>query len=88
MLHIMQEAQWYSPAFVIQYNEVSIGAVDSCAALPKGSKLKCGIHLSTLQQAAKIWLFYYIILVNMFIIAKARFWKCVYLCTVYIGCLA
>lgn len=44
MLHIVQGAQWYSPAFVIQYNEVSIGAVDLCAALPKGSRPKCGIH--------------------------------------------
>jgi hypothetical protein len=44
MLHIMQGAQRYSPAFVIQYNEVSLGAVDSWAALLKGSRPKCGIH--------------------------------------------
>jgi len=69
-------------------NEVSLEAVDSCASLLKGSRRKCGIHQSTLQQAAKIWLFCYLILVNVFIIACVRFWTYVYLCTVYFGRIA
>jgi hypothetical protein len=52
--------------------------VGSCAALLKDWRPNCGIHQSTLRQAAKIWLFCYLILVKLFIIACVRFWKYVF----------